>query len=53
MLLTEARGFTAHFVQNRGEIIAKINRALTITTTALQPGKDAVHNPAQPAKHIA
>lgn len=37
MLLTEVRGLTGHFAQNRVDIIAKVNRALTVANSALQP----------------
>ena len=45
-LLGEARGLAGHFAQNRVDIIAKVNRALTVANSALQPAKAATGNPA-------
>jgi len=44
--LGEARGLAGHFAQNRVDIIAKVNRALTVANSALQPAKAATGNPA-------
>jgi hypothetical protein len=43
-LLAEARGLTEHFVYNRSDIIAKINRAQILANSALRPGKGATGN---------
>jgi hypothetical protein len=40
-LLTEVRGLTGHFMHNRGGIVAKINRAHALASSALHPGKNA------------
>jgi hypothetical protein len=45
-LLGEVRGLTGHFAQNRVDIIAKVNRALTVVNSALQPAKAKTCNPA-------
>jgi len=53
-LLAEARGLTEHFVHNRSDIIAKINRAQILANSALQPGKGATGNSANlPVKRAA
>jgi hypothetical protein len=53
-LLAEARGLTGHFVHNRSDIIAKINRAQILANSALQPGKGVTGNSASlPVKRAA
>jgi hypothetical protein len=53
-LLAEARGLAGHFVHNRSDIIAKINRAQILANSALQPGKGATGNSASiPIKRAA
>jgi len=53
-LLTEARGLTGHFVHNRSDIVARINRARNLANSALHLGKSAACNPANlSVKHAA